>query len=401
MIREFQKIYSRPVSFGLLAAAVLLSIGLSAFFIHNYGYEVHQDEKVFYYDGLDAVQVEKEAMENIPSVLSVENLNASIQYYRQFSDTKTANEAYDRKYPEWRSLFENVYASILTDNGDVLGKRKNADDFYEKILEKIPEWMAGYDGIIYSKAEKERAAKLLSRIRKPYVQEFFGQWTILLKASFFCFYALILYAVFLAGQIFSYENECGMDLLLVPCGKRKAQRIAYQKLGGVLVYLTFVITSCVLIQLLLIFICCGISGGNNSIQTVWEFISCLYPMTVWQFFLYSYLVAWVSLLCIVSVSAFLNAWTKNRYLSIALTALVLAFPYIMERTFEESAVIQRFAFLQPVTGIKVLAYGPSLRTFALGPIILRGGDAVLIECLVLLGVTFWLAPKVYWKKMRE
>lgn len=401
MLREFKKIYSRPVSVGLLVAAALLSIGLSIFFIRNYEYEIREDGNTVYYSGRHAVEMEKEALHHVPSVLSVENLNEALAYYHSFTNTDMANEAFDKKYPGWRNMFRDAYVPVIKEDLNLLDKKNQADDFYEEMLKRLPEWMAGYDGVIYTEAEKGRAASLLSSVRKPYVYEFCGQWTILLKASFIFFYAVILYAVFLAGQIFSYEKDCSMDLVLIPCGKKKALRSAYQKLGGVFGYLTCITFLCILIQILVIFIYCGVSGRKNSIQTIWGFFSCLYNMTNEQFFIYSYITAWISILCIAAVSALLNAYTKNRYLSIAITALLLIFPSVLEGALSKSAILQRFTFLQPMTGIKVLTYGPSLRTFSVGPLVLRGGDAVLLECMILFILASWLAPKVYWKQMRR
>lgn len=401
MIREFQKIYSCRVSLCLLTAAVLLSIGMSIFFIRNYGYEIHQDGNTIYYSGLRAVWMEKEAMEEIPAVLSVENLNESIRYYHSFSDAELAKDSFDQKYPGWGSLFQDAYVPVTENDPYILARTENADDFYEQLTERMSEWMAGNDGTVYSEEEKERALALAAKIKKPYVNAFFGQWTILLKASFIFYYAEILYAVFLAGQIFSYETDCGMDLVLVPCDKKKIMRIAYQKMGGVFTYLTFTAALCVLVQAAVIFLCCGASGGKNSVQTLWGFISCLYPMTVRGFFLYSYVTAWISIMCIAAVSAFFNACTNNRYISIALTALLLILPSMIGSTLNKSAAVQRFTFLQPVTGTNALSYGPSMRTFSFGPLVLRGGDAVMLECVIMLILAFWTAPKIYWKRMHR
>lgn len=401
MIREFQKIYSRPVSLGLFAAAVMISVGMSIFFLCNYGYEVHQDGRTAYYAGLDAVRLEKDAMDKIPAVLSVENLNEAIRYYHTFFDAETAKDAFDKKYPGWNQLFQDAYVPITQNNPYILEEKQNADDFYEKIMERMLEWMAGTDGIIYSKAEKSRAAALAEKIKKPYRNEFFGQWAILLKASFIFYYVMMLYAVFLAGQIFSYESDCEMDLVLAPCDKKRLMRIAYQKIGGVFLYVTFIFILCVLLQLAVVFFCCGISGGKNAIQTLWGFISCLYPMTVSQFFLYSYILAWISILCIAAVSAFFNACTNNKYISIALAVLFLAAPSMAEKTLHANAAVQRLTFLCPVTGTNALAYGPSMRTFSLGTIVLRGGDAVMLVCMALLILAFWAAPKIYWKRIRS
>ena len=82
MLREFKKIYSRPVSIGLLVAAALLSIGLSIFFIRNYEYEIREDGNTVYYSGRHAVEMEKEALHHVPSVLSVENLNEALEIGR-------------------------------------------------------------------------------------------------------------------------------------------------------------------------------------------------------------------------------------------------------------------------------------------------------------------------------
>lgn len=401
MVREFQKIYSRPVSLGLLAAAVMISVGMSIFFLCNYGYEIHQDGRPIYYSGLDAVRLEKDSMERIPAVLSVENLNAAIQYYHSFSDSETAKDEFDKKYPGWNHLFQNAYVPSTQNHPYILDEKQNADDFYEKIMERMSEWMDGTDGIIYSKAEKRRAPALAEQIKKPYRNEFFGQWTILLKASYIFYYIMILYAVFLAGQIFSYETDCEMDLVLAPCDKKRMMRIAYRKIGGVFFYVTLVLILCVLLQAAVIFLCCGVSGGKNSIQTLWGFISCLYPMTVSEFFFHSYLMAWLSILCIAAVSAFFNACTNNKYISIALTVLFLVIPSMAEKTLSANAAVQRLTFLCPVTGTNALVYGPSMRTFSLGKIVLRGGDAVMLVCLVLLILAFWAAPKIYWKRMRS
>lgn len=402
MIREFQKIYSRTASVMLLAAAVFISIGMGIFFLCNYEYEVSRNGETVIYEGLRAVKMEKDAVQKIPSVLSVENLNESVRYYHSFSDAGEANEAYGNKYPGWRILFDAAYVPVTKNDAFVLQKRKNADDFYEQIEARLLENMQGYDGVVYSKAEKERAAGLALKVKKPYVNEFMGQWTILIKASYIFFYVLILYAVFLAGQVFSYENDCGMDLVLMPCGKKHMLRISYQKLGGVFLYLTLVFLLSILAQAAVVFACCGTSGGRNSIQVMWGFFFSLYAMTAGEFFLYSYAAAWVSILCIAAVSAFLNACTKNKYLTVILTALFLVLPTVAESASQDrqSIALQRFAFLQPVTGTNVLSYGPSLRTFALGPVVLRGADAVMLVCVILFAAAVWTAPKVYWKRMQ-
>ncbi|MDE7311446.1 MAG: hypothetical protein K2N87_07515 [Eubacterium sp.] len=415
MIREFQKIYSRRASIGLLLAAVFCSVLLSAFFIHDYTYEVAGDDGAVYIQGREGVWMERKAMEEISAELSVENLNASLQYYHSLADTTgsgaggkmeteadRAQHAYDRKYPGWRILLEYAYVPEHESGEALLQKLYSADDFYKNIPKQLYEKMRGYDGFQYSKAEKGRASRMLAKVQQPYRFEFLGQWAILLKVSYLFFYVLLLYAVVLSGQVFSCENECGMDLILLPCGKKTMYRMAYRKMGGVFLYLTMVLFACVAVQMLLIFACCGISGADSSVQMMWQFFFCLYPMKVWQFFLYSYIVAWAGILCVTAVGAFLNACTKNKFFSMILTVLFLAVSSAADSLpgTRGSAVLQRLVLLQPVTAFNPLSYGRSLRTFAIGRVVLRSGDAVLLVCIVLFAAAVLLAPRVYWKRAR-
>lgn len=405
MIREFQKIYSRRTSTGLLFAAVFFSVLLSAFFIHDYTYEVTEEDGTVYVQGRKGVWAERRAMEEIPTELCEENLNACLYDYQRLvksEKTDKANRAFDKKYPGWRILFEYAYVPEHKVDDALLQKLQHADDFYKNISVQLYENMKGYDGQRYSRAEKNRARQMLAKVKKPYQFEFLGQWTILLKVSYLCFYLFLLYAVFLAGQIFSCENECGMDLILLPCGKKAMYRIAYQKIAGTALYLTIVLFACMVVQAAVVFACCGISGAGSSIQMLWQFFFCLYPMEVWQFFLYSYAAAWAGILCIAAVSALFNAWTKNKYFSITLAVLFLSVPFAADSlpAARESAVLPRLMLLHPMTAVNPLSYGRSLRTFSVGGIVLRSGDAVLLLCILLFAAAFFLAPRVYWKRMR-
>ncbi len=166
MIREFQKIYSRRTSTGLLFAAVFFSVLLSAFFIHDYTYEVTEEDGTVYVQGRKGVWAERRAMEKIPTELCEENLNASLYDYRRLvksEKTDKANRAFDKKYPGWRILFEYAYIPEHKVDDTLLQKLQHADDFYKNIPVQLYENMKGYDGQRYSRAEKNVPARCWQR----------------------------------------------------------------------------------------------------------------------------------------------------------------------------------------------------------------------------------------------
>jgi len=85
-----------------------------------------------------------------------------------------------------------------------------------------------------------------------------------------------------------------------------------------------------------------------------------------------------------------------------LAVLFLSVPFAADSlpAARESAVWQRLMLLHPMTAVNPLSYGRSLRTFSVGGVVLRSGDMVLLLCIFLFAAAFFLAPRVYWKRMR-
>src|SRR5699024_7704359 len=112
----------------------------------------------------------------------------------------------------------------------------NADDFYDRNIKQVEEKIDFYGTNSLSNAEKQEALKRASNIKKPFTFEFVDQWSILINSLFVIYFAIVFSAIIISNQLFSFEKEKNMDIILNTAGRKKLISIGFKKVFGMLIY---------------------------------------------------------------------------------------------------------------------------------------------------------------------
>ena len=334
-------------------------------FIYSYeSYDYSSGEEVAI-KGLAGLKDRKERIQGLSGILSIDKLNIAHELYKSVADLEKAYFEIENKYPDIYYYLKEAYSPYIPSSEFQVKDIANANDFYDRNVEKVEDKIASYGNGYLSDLEEEEAIKRASSIKKPFILEFINQWPILIKSMIFSYFAIVFSAIIISNQLFSFEKEEGMDLILSAAGRKKLLSIACKKVLAMLIYLTVEFLICNILLSSIVFGLSGISGWNVQIQMLPQFFTFIYDLSIGQMYIYYMLIAWISILSIALIGALINSIFQKTYTSLIISTLLVVVPMFLKDSEHLSFNIQRFMYIQPINGVYLFSFIDSLFSYNL------------------------------------
>ena len=378
---------------------LLMSIIMPLIFIHDYeSYDYSSGIEVAT-GGLKGLKNSQNEVKKIAGDLSISKLNEVLKYLKSFPEDQAYRQG-EIKYPGLFNLFKDTYAPLGQETSFKIGDIENTDDFYDRILLKAKEKKEFLDGKQVSDEEMEFMTYKINRVETPFRYDFIDQWSILIKSMIFVYVVIALLAVVISCNLFSYENEKNMGIVLKTIGRKKLLTIGLKKIFSAVVYLTILFLVCTLIISAIVFGTSGISGWGSQIQIIPGFLTSLSHWTVGEMYINSII---ISLLCITSIAligSFINVVFQKLYPSLVVAMLIVVPPMLLYTNATLSAIIRKLLNIQPINGINLLSFITSLSGYDIGvcKVLVPTMVCILAGVTIVLGVYF--TPRIFcrWTK---
>ncbi|TCK98241.1 hypothetical protein EDC19_0661 [Natranaerovirga hydrolytica] len=401
MIYEMRKFYKNPAIMILLFLALLLSIIMPLFFIHDYesyDYSTGKEEVV---QGLDGVRLRKQQVEKVTGVLSTEKLNDALFLYQSLPSGDEAYIQTENEYPGLFQFLKVAYSPYAGENTFLVSSISKADDYYNRNVEKLSGKIEFYGPTYLSEEETQEAFNRASNIEKPFIYEFVDHWAIVIKSLIFVYAILALSAILIACQLFSFEKEKNMAIILKVVGRNKLMGIGYKKLSAMSCYLTLKFILCSTIVSSMVFVLLGFSGWQSQIQVMPEFFTMVYNWTFGEMFIGFMFISWMCILSIGFMGAFFNAIFQKTYTSLIVSSLIIVPPFFMQNSVFMPVYVRRFLSAQPINGINLLSYIDSLFSYKIGSFRVLNATMIVIFAGLFIGISMLLSPIFFNKRINQ
>lgn len=401
MYDEMKKFYKTSAVLILLVLALLLSIVMPFVFIYDYECYDYKTGKEVVMKGIKGINERKEQVKATTGILETKQLNEAIALYKSLSSEEEAYRQVEKKYPEMFRFLKEAYAPYGEEGSFAISSILSADDFYNRDIFQINSRLTAIGENDLTKAEMQNILEKSKTIEKPYLYEFADQWTILFKSLIFVYAIIAFSGVLISSQLFSYEKEKDMDLILKSIGKKRLIRIGHKKMLAMVIYLSLEFIVCSTIVAAIVFSISGVSGWNSPLQILPTFFTSIYNWSIGNMFLVSLVISWLSITSIAIVGAFINSFFQKTYLSLIISASLMLLPLCLRFSDYVTTFAKKILYVHPTNGISILSYIQSLFCYDIGPMristpVMLGIFATLYCVLFLL-----LSPKLFATRLNK
>lgn len=393
MLNELKKITGQFYIKILILVVILMSIVLSVAPIKSFS-EIESTDTTNYLQGKAAIDLIKERYDNSKGILTIDKLNEVLKYYKSMPSSDAAYIKTDIKYPGIFSLMNTAYTK---EDGN-FSKLDNINDFYDKNIELITKKLNDSENR-YTAWEKNIILEKAKIINKPYVIDFSNQWVKVYPSFTICFMIIAISAIIISSNLFSYEKDKNMDILLVSFGDRTLRNIGENKIKALLVFLTVEFLISVIIISIIVFANTGISSWNSQIQI--EYFTSIYNLTFGQVYLLSLFTGWISIMAIGTFVAALNAYTQKSYITLVVGFFITFIPIIIVKLNAFPAIITKFFKMQPINGFFISKNLLSLQVFNFLFFNTLTITAIIIVSILILGICIFITPRLFNKRIKN
>lgn len=401
MYLEMKKFYKSSVVLVLLVLALLLSVVMPIVFISDYESYDYSTGKEVASAGLNGIKEKKKQVKQITGILETKKLNEALTLYQSIPDEEKAYAKVQENYPELVRFLKEAYAPFGEKAIFSLNGISNADDFYDRAMPQIKSRINSYGENYLSPAETMEVAKRIKAIETPYQYAFMDHWTIVFKSLTFVYGFIVLATFLISSQLFSYEKEKDMDLILTPMGKKKLLLVGYNKMLALIVYLTAEFIMCSTVVCSIVFGTAEVSGWNCPLQILPDFFTVVYNWSIGDLFILSLMISWLCILSIASIGALVNSFFQKTYVSLILSAFLTLLPLGLRYSDYMEVGIQKILYLHPANGVSMLSYIDSLFSYGIGS--MRVITPAIIGVIAALGIIVCclLSPRLFAKRLHQ
>lgn len=396
MLNELKKITSRFYFKILFVLVIIVSIITGFAAVRSFS-ELESLSSTNYLKGKSAINMIKQNYDNSRGVLTTDKLNEVLKYYKSIPNSDEAYIKASAKYPGIFSLIANSYPTDNADPSKQFKNMNNMNNFYERGTEIINQKLSESENM-YEPWEKEIILDKANNITKPFNIEFSGQWNKLYSSLTICFIVIAISAIVLGSNIFSYEKDKNMDLLLVSLGDKSLKRIARNKVKSLIILLTIEVLISVLVTSLIVFSNTGIASWNNQIQI--ENFTSIYKLSFGQAYLLSVFAGWIGVIAIGLFISLLNAFIEKSYITLIIGVVIEFMPIIIAKAKVLPIIITKFLKAQPINAFFIRDNLMSLQVFKILGINTLTITATIITSLVIIFICILVSPNIFARRLK-
>ena len=396
MLNELKKITSIFYFKILFVLVIIVSIITGFAAVRSFS-ELESLSSTNYLKGKSAINMIKQNYDNSRGVLTTDKLNEVLKYYKSIPNSDEAYIKASAKYPGIFSLIANSYPTDNADPSKQFKNMNNMNNFYERGTEIINQKLSESENM-YEPWEKEIILDKANNITKPFNIEFSGQWNKLYSSLTICFIVIAISAIVLGSNIFSYEKDKNMDLLLVSLGDKSLKRIARNKVKSLIILLTIEVLISVLVTSLIVFSNTGIASWNNQIQI--ENFTSIYKLSFGQAYLLSVFAGWIGVIAIGLFISLLNAFIEKSYITLIIGVVIEFMPIIIAKAKVLPIIITKFLKAQPINAFFIRDNLMSLQVFKILGINTLTITATIITSLVIIFICILVSPNIFARRLK-
>lgn len=219
------------------------------------------------------------------------------------------------------------------------------------------------------------------------------------KSLSIVFIILAIAAIVHTSNLFSYEKENKMDMILSTFGKNKLRNVAKNKILALIFLITTEFLISIVIISIITFSVSGMSSWSSQIQI--ELFTSIYNLNFLQVYLLFNLIAWVSVIAIGLLVGMINVLTQKSYLTLIVSFILMFSPLILERLQAMPVLIQKFNRIQPVFGLITVGNIQSLQIYKILFFKVLTTTAILFNGIVIIALCMLIIPSLFSFRLRE
>lgn len=400
MYNEMKKFYKNPMVMILLIVALILSILVPIYHIFSYENLDYSTGAEVETKGLDAFQARKEQIKKTEGLLDTKKFNDTLALYKSLPPGQETDQKVETQYPEVPRFIHDAYVLYGKDNSFSFMDIPNADDFYSRNITQI-KGKIKMQGDSFSALEMQEIEQRAAAIKKPYQYEFVDHWHILFLSLAFVYAVIIFSALFISSQLFSFEKEKNMDLILHAGGRKRLTTIGYHKVFAIAAYLTIEFILCSMIVSAIIFGVLGVSGWNSQLQVLSGLFMSIFSWSIGHAFLLSLVISWLCIISIALISALVNSIFQKTYITLMISAGITLAPLFLCSSNYLPNFIKKALHVFPVNGISCLSYLDSLFIYNVGFMKVLTSTVIVIFAIGCILICTLLSPKFFAKRINR
>lgn len=342
---EIKKIFSSSSFFVVMVLIFILSIVSPVLTIKNYetlgknGNLIH---------GTEAIKYEKQNMSRF-EVLDSNLLNSALNYFKK-NDNEDVYSNMEDKYPGILSLLIMAYSPPKIFDKDNLKKITNADDFYDKRVEVVEGHLNLYYSVkMFDDWEKKDILKYAKALKTPIKYGFHEGWIRLFENIRAITIVVMILAILMSSQIFTYESETGMSEVLQSFKGKVLKKVVNNKIKSVYLIL-FIVYSILVWGIFITFNKYFYLDYELPIQISSAYLLSIHNYSFFESFVYQYISGLTSILSISTISMIVNRHCKKSITSLVYNLLITATQVLAPMIDKLPFFIRKFAGILPANG---------------------------------------------------
>lgn len=342
---EIKKIFSSSSFFVVMVLIFILAIVSPVLTIKNYetlgknGNLIH---------GTEAIKYEKQNMSRF-EVLDSNLLNSALNYFKK-NDNEDVYSNMEDKYPGILSLLIMAYSPPKIFDKDNLKKITNADDFYDKRVEVVEGHLNLYYSVkMFDDWEKKDILKYAKALKTPIKYGFYEGWIRLFENIRAITIVVMILAILMSSQIFSYESETGMSEVLQSFKGKVLKKVVNNKIKSVYLIL-FIVYTILVWGIFIAFNKYFYLDYELPIQISSAYLLSIHNYSFFESFVYQYISGLTSILSISTISMIVNRHCKKSITSLVYNLLITATQVLAPMIDKLPFFIRKFAGILPANG---------------------------------------------------
>lgn len=398
MIFELKKFYKTTPSIILLIFSIFLSIVMPLFFIHDYETCDYSSGKEKVVSGMEGLEMYNSKINKISGPLTNDRVDEMLSFYKSLPDKEESYYKMENEYPGILILLNQAYAPYGSENSFNLKTIDNSEEFNIQNINKVKSKIDRYGFKYLPENEEKIALEKAENIEKPFMYKFIEQWPILIKSLIFVYFIIVALAIVVSSNLFSFEKEQNMKLILNAMGNKRIISIGIRKIMGMIFYLSCIFFSSTIISFLIVLISIGTSGWNIQIQMIPEFFSMIYDWSIGEMMINYVIIAWLSIISIALIGALVNSITQKTFLTFTLMIFLVFFPMSLKNSLIIPYSIKKIFQVFPINGVNLLGFIDSLSSYNFGGVSILSSTMILIVSISISVTCLIASPILFYKR---
>lgn len=334
LLLELKRVLKTKTTWIILLFCLVMSAVMAYLPITFRHYSIPQEEGQFVTrKGMDAILYQKEASAPYSGEVTPEKVRQALEEYQACLREYGVTEAYDlpddvymqRIFPLYGILhgLREVFADPETGYGTQLPDiaPEEVEGYYERLPVRLNSIMNLEQR--NHPAAKEKANAIFSQVDTPYTY-YPGYDSDPLDYQMLLSLLVMVGCAVICAPIFASDYQTGADDIL-RCTKHGRKALAFAKIASACIICTAAFLLCTFATLLISNSLYGWETVKTSIQMIHS-ITCMAPMSIWQFELMIPLLGTVSLLATLSLILLISARVRSNAISMAVSLFAALCP---------------------------------------------------------------------------